>query len=194
MSIDILEAILDKMNAIISENLKRLREERGLSLENTAKLTGVSKSMVGQIERCEVNPTISTIWKIANGFKISFTELITRPKASVEYVSRSEIEPLVEDEGRFRNYALMPFDAERRFEIYSTDLDPTANLESEPHQKGTEEFVIVNAGELTVTINHQKFTVKENDSIRYKADVTHRYQNLSSEVCSFTMIIYYPEH
>ena len=56
--------------------LKRVRTERGLTLEGTSELTGVSKAMLGQIERGESNPTISTLWKISTGLKLSFSELL----------------------------------------------------------------------------------------------------------------------
>lgn len=60
---------LENIGHIVAENLKRLREERKLSLDAVAKCSGVSKSMLGQIERGVTNPTISTLWKIANGLK-----------------------------------------------------------------------------------------------------------------------------
>ena len=56
---------LENIGHIVAENLKRLREERKLSLDAVAKCSGVSKSMLGQIERGVTNPTISTLWKIA---------------------------------------------------------------------------------------------------------------------------------
>ena len=67
------------LNNIIGENLKRLRTERNLSLSKLSEICGVSKVMLGQIERGESNPTINTIWKIANGFKLPYTVLIDEP-------------------------------------------------------------------------------------------------------------------
>jgi len=55
----------------ISSALKKARMEKGLTLEETSALTGVSKAMLGQIERAESTPTISTLWKISTGLKIS---------------------------------------------------------------------------------------------------------------------------
>lgn len=55
----------------IAANAKRLREEKKLTLDAAANLTGVSRSMLAQIEKGEVNPTISVLWKIANGYKVS---------------------------------------------------------------------------------------------------------------------------
>ena len=57
-------------NRIIAENLRRLRVERNLSLGALSLLCGVSKVMLSQIEKGDTSPTINTIWKIANGFKV----------------------------------------------------------------------------------------------------------------------------
>src|SRR5690554_5668235 len=65
-----------EIDLVIAKNLKAIRESKKLSLEKVAELTGVSKTMIGQIERGESAPTITTIWKIANGLKVSFTSLI----------------------------------------------------------------------------------------------------------------------
>ena len=65
-----------EINAVVSENARRLREEKRLTLDEAARLTGVSRSMLAQIEKGDVNPTISMVWKIANGYKVSFTSLV----------------------------------------------------------------------------------------------------------------------
>ena len=57
----------------IAQHLKALRKAQGLSLDSVARLTGVSKAMLGQIERQESSPTISTLWKIASGLNASFS-------------------------------------------------------------------------------------------------------------------------
>ena len=77
---------MQEIHLIIAKNLKALRESKKLSLEKVAELTGVSKTMIGQIERGESAPTITTIWKIANGLKISFTALINNPQPDTKVV------------------------------------------------------------------------------------------------------------
>ena len=67
---------MDAMSSMIAANLKRIRKEKKLSLDNAAEMTGVSKSMLGQIERGESSPTVATLWKIATGLHISFTALL----------------------------------------------------------------------------------------------------------------------
>lgn len=183
---------MDKLNLVIAENLKKLREDRKLSLDNVAKLTGVSKSMLGQIERSEVNPTVSTVWKISNGLKISFTQLMSRPEADIELVDKSEIQPLIEDDGRLRNYPVFPFDSTRRFEMYSLEIDCGGHLSAEAHPQGTQEFITVFSGEMTIIINNENFVVTTGNSVRFKADTQHEYKNTGNELCKLSMVIYYP--
>jgi len=183
---------LDKLNLLIAQNLKGLREERKLSLDNVAKLSGVSKSMLGQIERGEVNPTVSTIWKISNGLKISFTQLMSRPEADIEIIDKSEIQPFIEDNGKVRNFPVFPFDSTRRFEMYSLEIDAEGYLNAEAHPQGTQEFITVFSGEVTININSENFVVNTGNSMRFKADAPHVYKNTGNKTCTLSMIIYYP--
>ncbi len=64
------------INSIIAENLKTLRTERNLSLGQLAELSNISKVMLSQIEKGDTNPTINTLWKIANGLKVPYTLLL----------------------------------------------------------------------------------------------------------------------
>lgn len=182
---------MENINSVVADNLKRLRDQRKMSLEMVSKLSGVSKSMLGQIERGEVNPTISTLWKISNGLKISYSELLSRPEAECEVVELCDIEPLMEDHGHYRNYMIFPFDGNRRFEMLYIELDPGSHLEAEPHPAGTQEFITVFSGELTVHVNHETYMAKDRSSIRFKADSSHQYRNTGDEVCRLSMVIYY---
>ena len=183
---------MENLNELIAENLKRLRAEKGLSLDAVAKLSGVSKSMLGQIERGEVNPTISTVWRIANGLKVSFTSLVTGPQDDSEFVARSDVEPLIEDRGKIRNYPVFPFDAERGFEMYAVEIDPGGYLQADPHTPGSQEFLTLHAGRLAVRVAEEEHVLERGDSIRFKADVPHSYHNPGTEMASVGMVIHYP--
>lgn len=183
---------MDRLNSAIAENLKRLREERKLSLDNLSRLSGVSKSMLGQIERGEVNPTVSTVWKISNGLKISFTQLMSRPEADIELVGKAEIEPLIENNGKFRNFPVFPFDSARRFEMYSLEIDEGGYLSAEAHPKGTQEFITVFSGEVSISVSGGSYVVTAGNSIRFKADSPHSYKNTGDDICTLSMVIYYP--
>jgi transcriptional regulator with XRE-family HTH domain len=183
---------VENLNQLIGENLKRIRAERSLSLDAVAKLSGVSKSMLGQIERGEVNPTISTVWRIANGLKISFSSIVSRPRQDSELIRRVDVEPLIEGDGLVRNYPVFPFDAERGFEMYAVDMDPGGYLQAEAHSAGTEEFITVHAGEMTLRVGNDEYELESGDSIRFRSDVPHAYHNPGASMARVAMVIHYP--
>ena len=131
---------MDAMSSKISANLKRIRKEKKLSLDTAAEMTGVSKSMLGQIERGESSPTVATLWKIATGLHISFTSLLEAEEEEIQMISQKELHPLLSDGGKFRLYPFFPYDESRGFEMMSIDLDPGSRSESVPHEDGTEEY------------------------------------------------------
>ncbi|HET7627090.1 MAG TPA: XRE family transcriptional regulator [Bacillales bacterium] len=184
---------MEEIHLVIARNLKALRETKKLSLEKVAQLTGVSKTMIGQIERGESTPTITTIWKIANGLKVSFTSLIQKPQPETQVVLRDEVQTLSEDNGKYRVLPYFPFEEKRRFEVYTVEIDKGGFLSADPHHEGTEEIVTVFEGELTVRVNDKEYTVQSGDAIQFKADRPHVYHNSGERLTRVSMILYYPE-
>ncbi|MEB2299624.1 XRE family transcriptional regulator [Lysinibacillus xylanilyticus] len=180
------------MHLIFARNLKMIREKEKLSLEKVSQLCGVSKTMIGQIERGESSPTLTTIWKIANGLKVSFTTLINNPQPDTEIVVREDVQMLSEDDGRFRVYPYFPFQEDSRFEIYTVEIEREGTLSAEAHKDGTEEFITVFDGELVIRVNEDEFRLKSGDSIRFKADRPHIYMNPDDTLTRLSMTIYYP--
>lgn len=177
---------------IVAKNTKRLREENKLSMDELSKLSGVSKSMIAQIERGEGNPTISTLWKISNGMKVPFDALTVRAKNSYEVVKISNIQPLLEDGGKVKNYSIFPDDENRRFAVYYLELDKNSYWKSEPHLKGTIEFITICEGKIEICADNQTFTLEKSESIRFKADTIHSYRNIGNEISILHMILFNP--
>lgn len=179
------------INMAVSENVKRLRMEKQLSLDSAARMTGVSKSMLGQIERGEVNPTISVLWKIANGLKVSFTSLVEIPSGAVQLVRADSIAPLREDEGRYINHPVFSYEAGSEFETYRIEILPGGSLEAEPHLAGCEEYLTVFSGTVEVRAGGETCRLDTGDSLRFRADCDHGYRNVGDDVAWMNMIIHY---
>lgn len=184
--------ILNTMNQIVADNIKSLREKNKLSLDELSKLSGVSKSMLAQIERGEGNPTLSTLWKISNGMMVPFDALTVRPKVPYEIVKTSEIQPLLEDGGKVKNYSIFPDDENRRFAAYYLELEPSSYWKSEPHLRGTTEFITVFSGTMEIVAADKCFTIAKGESIRFKGDTIHSYRNSGNETVILHMILYNP--
>lgn len=182
---------MESINLILSQNLKNLRAERKLSLDKLADLTGISKTMLGQIERGESSPSLTTVWKIANGLKVSFTSLIVEPPADAVVVRRQAIQALEDPERKYRLYPVFPYDAERGFEVYTVEIDPGGELGSDPHREGTEELITLFAGTLELEIAGEPYALQTGDAIRFRADRPHRYRNLGPGPVKLSMTIRY---
>ncbi|KAB2441526.1 helix-turn-helix domain-containing protein [Bacillus luti] len=183
---------MEEIQLILAKNLKTIREKEKLSLEKVSQLTGVSKTMIGQIERGESSPTLTTIWKIANGLKVSFTSLINNPQPDTKVVLRNDVQVLSEDNGKYKVYTSFPFQDDRHFEIYTVEIETEGKLSSEAHKEGTEEFITVFEGELTIEVNDCQYKLSNGDSIRFMADRAHTYKNSGRTLTRLSMTIYYP--
>ena len=175
---------------IIAANVKAIREHKKLTLDAAATQTGVSRSMLAQMEKGDVNPTISVLWKIANGYKVSFSSLMENKSKVVSERGKQSV-PLVEDDGRFLNYPAFLFDEEKLFESYRIVIKPGGSLSAQPHLKGTEEHITVFAGAVDLTVDGAQYHLHVGDSIRFMADVDHSYANAGEGDALLSMVIYY---
>lgn len=184
---------MENLSVNIGNNLAKIRKSRGLSLDQTAQLTGVSKAMLAQIEKGRSNPTISIIWKIANGLHVSFTSLLEKDRTDITIVSRDEVTPVTEENGDFRSYPLFPFDVSTRIEMYFVEMSPECVHPSEPHNEGVEEYIVVESGSLILTIGSARYELAAGQAIRFTAAEPHAYENPSAEeVNRFLVTISYP--
>ncbi len=173
--------------------LKSLRHKKGWSLDRAAHQTGVSKAMLGQIEREESSPTIATLWKIATGFETSFSSFIEEVHPYVEdSVHRTgytqQIHP---NDEKIRVMPLFPFDKQLQFEIYVIELLPSCEHLSPPHDEGVIEHVVVAEGEMEVLVNHTWKPLAKGEGLRFNANQAHGYRNKSSKKTCFHNIIHY---
>ncbi|KRE98470.1 DNA-binding protein [Paenibacillus sp. Soil766] len=182
----------EQIHKKIGKSLQTIRKARSLSLDQVAELTGVSKAMLGQIERGDSNPTISILWKIVNGLHISFTSLIEDEEPKVTHFRFLDKEPLMEEDGHYRAFPLIPFDQKKQFEIYTVEMDPGCSHASEPHNEGVEEYILMMQGGLEVTFHQESFQMTVGDAIHFSADQPHTYRNTEDVKTMYHTIIVYP--
>ncbi|MEK4148971.1 XRE family transcriptional regulator [Robertmurraya sp. FSL W8-0741] len=183
---------MENIQKNIADNLKSIRKNRGYSLEQVGELTGVSKAMLGQIERGDSNPTVSTLWKIARGLQVSFSSLMKEEASNVIVVKQSNIVPVTESNGNYRVYPIFPFDPRKKFEIFTVEIEPGCTHLSEKHNEGLEEYITIVSGELEILIGDESFSLNSGDSIRFLANKTHTYKNNSSMLTTYQLVMHYP--
>lgn len=179
------------VNEIISNNLKKLRLERNLSLGQLAELSGVSKVMLSQIEKGESSPTINTIWKIASGLQVSYTKLIDAPLDNSVVIRKSDSKIQFENKDSFRSYCYYTTNPNRDFELFKLEMEPNSKKVSDGHTTKTQEYILVVGGELTLRHNGQKYVLQAGDSIHFDCSLPHTFINKQDTLLEFIDIIYY---
>lgn len=170
----------------LATTLKSLRQSRGWSLSRLAEETGVSKAMLGQIERNESSPTVATLWKIATGLNVPFSTFIASPEGETPLAYDPDQQAMVIT-------PIFPWDEQLHFDHFSITLAPGALSESTPHEKGVIEHAVVISGALDMCINGQWKTLHAGSGVRFAGDEAHAYRNSSLQTAHFHSLIHYPK-
>lgn len=160
-----------------SVNLKRIRLARKMSLEELADQTGVSKSMLGQIERGESNPTLGTIGRIVSGLRVEFDDLIEEPDIEAYEVKHDKLIPSKEVPGQYTVYSYFPFQKKRNFEVYMIEIEPGGVYYSGSHGEKTSEYIIAIEGTLKLKVRDMIYDLNPQDALSFKTDTDHSYIN-----------------
>ena len=185
---------LDPWTVTVGENLRRQRIRRGLSLERLAKVSGVSRSMLGQIELGQSVPTIKTVWRIATALQLPFASLLADSnKRGTRLLAVTEAKTLSSQDGTFTSRALFPFDEERKVEFYELKLAPRSQENAEPHAPGTRENLVVTAGALEVSVDGELHRLSVGDALVFDADVPHVYRNPGAAQTVMYLVMTYAE-
>lgn len=177
----------------IGQQLKLIRNEAGWSLTQASEKTGVSKAMLGQIERNESSPTISTLWKIATGFHKPLSLFMDNLLVSNndEKVCKSS-KAFSTQEHDLKAKILFPFDPRFGFEVFLIELTPNQTHLSDAHNQGIVEHVLVISGEMEVKLNGRWKKLTQGDVLRFSADQFHGYRNKNTTTTAvFHNLIYY---
>jgi len=181
--------------AIVGENLRRLRTRQGHSLERLAKLSGVSRAMLSQIELGRSVPTIAVVWKITHALAVPFAAL-TSPSAgtgtTVLRAARAKV--LGSADGKFTSRALFPFVGERRVEFYELVLAPRSVEDADPHPPGTFENLVVHQGNVEIGVDTASYRLDAGDAIVFEADVPHAYRNVGETQAVMYLVMTYAEN
>ncbi|WP_280569068.1 helix-turn-helix domain-containing protein [Chromohalobacter sp. 296-RDG] len=177
----------------IAATLKTLRAAQGWSLDRASHVTGVSKAMLGQIERGESSPTVATLWKISGGFRVSFSLFFDQASIQGAPPDNAATAVLEDAAAGMTVTPLFAFDPDLRFEMFLIELAPGACSESSPHEPGVVEHVVVLEGALDLGLDGTWNTLGTGEARRFAADREHGYRNLGDRVVRFHDVIHYPQ-
>jgi XRE family transcriptional regulator, regulator of sulfur utilization len=171
--------------------LREKRKARGLSLDELAAASGVSRAALSQIELFKSNPSLGVLWKIAVGLGIPFSELIGWQTHGVSVLHRNDAQVLRSSDGKMESRPLSPAGSNPWVELYELRLAARASHASDAHASGTREILVVLSGALNLRLSGEVHELGPGDSVSFRADEPHAYENPgTSEARYHNLIIY----
>ncbi len=168
---------MNYINKNIAINLRKIRSGKNMSLDLAAEQTGVSKSMLAQIERGDANPSIECIGKIISGLRVDLSEILETPHSETYHIPKADLLPTKEVPGHYRIFTYFPYDNKRPFEIYGIEIMPGRTYFSGSHGERTVEYITVSEGTLTLILSGREHEIREGDAFRFDSDREHLYVN-----------------
>jgi transcriptional regulator with XRE-family HTH domain len=189
-----IESSPEAINENLGKRVKKLRGDRGWSLEELATASGVSRSMLSEIEREKANPTLTVTFRIARAFGLTLQELIESAEASaskIQVIRASDRAQVYRSDKQCEIRTLSPINLEKDVEFYEMTLRPGGTLRSQAHFEGTREFLTVEDGSVRIESDQNSEELGKGDSGTYRADVPHAIVNTcKGDALVFLVVIY----
>ena len=185
-----LEAGALALSGQLGKTVQRLRKAYNLSLSELSEQSGVAKSIISQIERNETNPTLATIWRLAQALDVSIERVLqaAEDEPFLEKSSKGDTPILVSDDGKCRLAIIGWIKTVEWLQWYDFSADPGGVLESEAHQRGSVESLSVVEGELEVEVAGTIEHLSAGETLRYRCDRSHTIRNVSKKPATALMV------
>ncbi len=165
--------------ARLAKNVRQLREARGLTQAQIAKLAGIPRATWANLESGASNPTLSVLDRVATAFQVSLEELVATPRSETRHYPRGTLPERTRGTVAVRK--LLP-DPIPGMEIDRLELPPRGRMIGVPHTAGTREYLTCERGKLVLVAAGERFELGEGDVVAFRGDQRHSYENPAREV------------
>ncbi|MEV4048821.1 helix-turn-helix domain-containing protein [Streptomyces sp. NPDC049744] len=172
----------------ISAAVRSERLRRGLSLSGLARLAGVSKATVSQLEAGTGNPGVETVWALSVALGVPFSQLVTPPRSAIRVLRANEGSPTHAEESDYTATLLASCAPQARCDIYRICAEPGRARRSAPHLPGTTEHVIITTGRASAGPLDQAVELDIGDYVSYRGDLPHVFHALAQETSAIFVL------
>jgi XRE family transcriptional regulator, regulator of sulfur utilization len=180
----------DPSSTHLAENVRSLREQRGLTQLQIAKIAGIPRATWGNLESGSANPTLQVLTKVAAALQVRLEELLSAPRTAARHVPAREL--FVRKRGLVQIRKLLPealpgLDIERMF------FPPKSSLVGVPHTPGTREYLTVEQGAIELRVSGESYRVQVGDVVVFRGDQRHAYANAHArDTIAYSVIAFAP--
>ncbi|MBQ7170298.1 MAG: helix-turn-helix transcriptional regulator [Synergistaceae bacterium] len=179
--------VTEEITRVIGVNLKRVRLERGFSLDEVSARSKVSKSMLSDIERGRKCPTVAVLYKICEGINVSLPFLLKAPDKIVEVVKSQDLIR----KGEFDVQQLFRYDIQTSMEITKSRIEPGREVTTDSHGPNVWEYIMVIDGVFTLILDGEEYELRRGEAVKFLANRKHTYANRTDQDVWAYDILYY---
>ena len=182
----------DDLGDRIARNVKQLRQARGLTQAQLAKIAGVPRATWTNLESGAANPTVAVLRRAANALQVSVEELLSVPRAECELFALGTLPTRQQGQATVRR--LLPH-AIPGMEMDRIELPAGGRMVGVPHTPGTREYLTCERGELVLTAAGEDWRLAAGDVIAFRGDQRHSYVNPGSHrTIAYSVVVLAPRH
>jgi len=177
-------------NANLADNVRTLRERRGLSQQQMSKLAGVPRATWTHLESGDANPTLAVLVKVANALQVRLDELLAAPSGPGRHIAAAALP--VRKRGQVTVRKLLP-ETIAGLDLERMALPPGARMVGVPHTTGTREYLTCERGCVELSVDGATFHLAEGDVVVFRGDQRHGYHNPGRvDAVAFSVIAFAP--
>lgn len=161
--------------AALASNLKKLREARGVSQSQIARLAGIPRATWSNLEAGGANPTLAVLAAAAGTLQVSIEELLAPPRTDARLVRVAELP--VRRSGSARIRRLLP-DPVPGTELERFEIAAQGRFSGVPHTPGTREYLTCESGEIELNVAGERYRLTPGDVVSFRGDQRHGYASV----------------
>lgn len=172
--------------AELGSRIRAERRARGFAVQRLAGLSGVSQSMVSEVERGAKTPSVLVLDRLATALGTSIARLLDAPRGDAVTVLRRHEQRVVGDPAGWERRLLSPVLPGVEFEFMRTTIRPGVDAgEFSPHAPGSREYVAVESGRLRLTVDDEPYSLAAGDAVYFPGDCRHAFANDGETDCVY---------
>ena len=177
----------------VGERIREIREQKSISVRGLAGMAEVSPSLVSQIETGKVDPSLSTLRKIALALDVALFSLVLADSSQPTRIVRREERRTVVFPKAGLDYEIIHSDFNYKMAFMIGTLSPGGATSETLLNHPGEECLLTLEGVLTVHVGEETLELHEGDSLYFDSSIPHRLSNEGQGGCKFYLIITPPK-
>jgi transcriptional regulator with XRE-family HTH domain len=170
--------VTDDLAARLAANVRQLRQARGLTQQQMAKLSRLPRATWANLESGTANPTLAVLHGVAVALQVSLEELVAQPRADAKHYPKGSLASRTR--GNVTVSTLLP-DAGPGMLMERIQIPAGERLVGVPHTPGTREYLTCELGLIELAASGATFRVEPGDVVVFRGDQRHFYANPGRE-------------